>query len=56
VVTGPLEGLALADLRRQLEINVIGQLAVTQAVLPALGASRGRIVFVSSLSGRVADQ
>jgi NAD(P)-dependent dehydrogenase (short-subunit alcohol dehydrogenase family) len=55
VVTGPLEGLALADLRRQLEINVIGQLAVTQAVLPALRASRGRIVFVSSLSGRVAN-
>jgi NAD(P)-dependent dehydrogenase (short-subunit alcohol dehydrogenase family) len=54
-VTGPLEGLALADLRRQLEINVTGQLAVTQAVLPALRASRGRIVFVSSLSGRVAN-
>jgi NAD(P)-dependent dehydrogenase (short-subunit alcohol dehydrogenase family) len=54
-VTGPLEGLALADLRRQLEVNVTGQLAVTQAVLPALRASRGRIVFVSSLSGRVAN-
>jgi NAD(P)-dependent dehydrogenase (short-subunit alcohol dehydrogenase family) len=54
-VTGPLEGLALADLRRQLEINVTGQLAVTQAVLPALRASGGRIVFVSSLSGRVAN-
>jgi NAD(P)-dependent dehydrogenase (short-subunit alcohol dehydrogenase family) len=54
-VTGPLEALVLADLRLQLEINVTGQLAVTQAVLPALRASRGRIVFVSSLSGRVAN-
>jgi NAD(P)-dependent dehydrogenase (short-subunit alcohol dehydrogenase family) len=54
-VTGPLEGLALAELRHQLEINVTAQLAVTQAVLPALRASRGRIVFVSSLSGRVAN-
>ncbi|MFZ0041868.1 MAG: SDR family oxidoreductase [Solirubrobacteraceae bacterium] len=54
-VAGPLEGLALADLSRQLEVNVTGQLAVTQAVLPALRASRGRIVFVSSLSGRVAN-
>jgi NAD(P)-dependent dehydrogenase (short-subunit alcohol dehydrogenase family) len=53
-VSGPLEGLALAELRRQLEINVTAQLAVTQAVLPALRASRGRVVFVSSLSGRVA--
>jgi NAD(P)-dependent dehydrogenase (short-subunit alcohol dehydrogenase family) len=55
VVAGPLEGVALAELRRQLDVNVTGQLAVTQAVLPALRATRGRIVFVSSLSGRVAN-
>ena len=41
-------------LRRQLEVNVVGQAAVTQAVLPRLRASRGRVLFVSSLSGRVA--
>ena len=54
VVSGPMEGVPLDDLRRQLEINVVGQVAVAQAVLPRLRASRGRIVFVSSLSGRVA--
>lgn len=53
VVGGPVEAVALSELRRQLEVNVVGQAAVTQAVLPRLRASRGRIVFVSSLSGRV---
>jgi NAD(P)-dependent dehydrogenase (short-subunit alcohol dehydrogenase family) len=54
VVGGPVEAVALADWRRQLEVNVVGQVAVTQAVLPRLRESRGRVVFVSSLSGRVA--
>lgn len=53
-VGGPLEGLPLDDLRRQLEVNVVGQVAVTQAVLPRLRAATGRIVFVSSVSGLVA--
>jgi NAD(P)-dependent dehydrogenase (short-subunit alcohol dehydrogenase family) len=54
VVGGPIEAIPPAELRRQLEVNVVGQAAVTQALLPRLRASRGRIVFVSSLSGRVA--
>jgi NAD(P)-dependent dehydrogenase (short-subunit alcohol dehydrogenase family) len=53
-VAGPLEAVPAAELRRQLEVNVVGQAAVTQAVLPCLRESRGRIVFVSSVSGRVA--
>lgn len=53
-VGGPVEAVPLAELRRQLEVNVVGQAAVTQAVLPRLRASRGRLVFVSSVSGRVA--
>jgi NAD(P)-dependent dehydrogenase (short-subunit alcohol dehydrogenase family) len=53
-VAGPLEAVPPAELRRQLEVNVVGQAAVTQAVLPRLRESRGRIVFVSSVSGRVA--
>ena len=52
--TGPLEFLPLDELRRQLEVNVIAQLAVTQACMPALRRSQGRIVNVSSISGRVA--
>jgi NAD(P)-dependent dehydrogenase (short-subunit alcohol dehydrogenase family) len=50
----PLEFIPLEELRRQLEINVIGQVAVTQAFLPHLRRSRGRIVFVSSIAGRSA--
>jgi NAD(P)-dependent dehydrogenase (short-subunit alcohol dehydrogenase family) len=51
---GPLELLPIEDLRHQLEVNVLGQVAVTQAMLPALRAARGRIVFLSSVGGRVA--
>jgi NAD(P)-dependent dehydrogenase (short-subunit alcohol dehydrogenase family) len=54
-VTGPIEGLPLHLLRHQLEVNVVGQAAVTQAALPALRKAKGRIVFVSSLSGRIAQ-
>lgn len=54
VVGGPLEAVPLSELRRQLEVNVVGQVAVTQALLPSLRRTRGRVVFVSSLSGRVA--
>ena len=53
-VAGPLEFLPLDQLRRQLEVNLVGQVAVTQAFLPALRAARGRIVNVSSIGGRVA--
>ena len=53
-VATPLEFLPIDQLRHQLEINVIGQVAVTQAFLPALRRARGRIVNVSSIGGRVA--
>jgi NAD(P)-dependent dehydrogenase (short-subunit alcohol dehydrogenase family) len=53
-IGGPVEAVPLSELRRQLEINVVGQVAVTQAALPRLRSSRGRLIFVSSLSGRVA--
>lgn len=53
-VSGPLEFVPLDEWRRQLEVNVIGQVAVTQALLPALRAARGRIVNIGSVGGRVA--
>ena len=53
-IGGPLELISPEDLRRQFEINVFGQVAVTQAMLPALRRAGGRIVFVSSIGGRVA--
>jgi NAD(P)-dependent dehydrogenase (short-subunit alcohol dehydrogenase family) len=54
VVGGLMETLSLAELRRQFEVNVVGQLAVTQAVLPRLRDSHGRIVFISSVNGQIA--
>lgn len=54
-VPAPLEFVPLAELRRQLEINVIGQVAVTQALLPLVRQAKGRIVNVSSIGGRLAS-
>jgi NAD(P)-dependent dehydrogenase (short-subunit alcohol dehydrogenase family) len=53
-VTGPLEFVPLDEFRRQLEVNVIGQIAVTQAFLPGIRAAQGRIVNMGSVGGRVA--
>jgi NAD(P)-dependent dehydrogenase (short-subunit alcohol dehydrogenase family) len=51
---GPLELVPLHRLREVLEVNVVGQVAVTQAMLPMLRGAHGRIVFLGSLSGQVA--
>jgi NAD(P)-dependent dehydrogenase (short-subunit alcohol dehydrogenase family) len=50
----PLEHVPLDELRRQLEVNVVGQIAVTQAFVPALRQTRGRVVFVGSIAGKSA--
>jgi len=50
-VAGPVEGVPLEDWRRQFEVNVLGVVAVTQAVLPLVRRARGRIVMISSVSG-----
>src|SRR3954463_2002755 len=54
-IGGPLEGLELDDFRQTLEVNTTGQLAVAQAFLPMLRRSKGRIVNMSSIGGRVAQ-
>lgn len=54
VLPGPIELLPLPALRRQLEINVVGQVAVTQAFLPLIRVGRGRIVNMGSIAGRMA--
>ena len=50
-IPGPLEMIPVEQLRRQLEVNVTGQFAVTQAFLPYLATPGGRIVFIGSTSG-----
>jgi NAD(P)-dependent dehydrogenase (short-subunit alcohol dehydrogenase family) len=53
-VVGPLEAVPIPDLRRQLEVNLIGQVAVTQTFLPLIRTARGRIVNMGSIAGRAA--
>jgi len=53
-IAAPLEFLPPDELARQLDVNVVGQVCVTQAFLPALRAARGRVVFVGSVGGRSA--
>lgn len=53
-VLSPLETIPLEDFRRQIEVNLTGQVAVTQAMLPLVRRATGRVVFVSSIGGRMA--
>jgi NAD(P)-dependent dehydrogenase (short-subunit alcohol dehydrogenase family) len=55
-VAAPLEFLPIPEFRRQLEVNLVGQLAVTQALLPSLRRARGRIINISSVGGRIAGR
>lgn len=52
VVGGPLEFLPMVELRRQLDVNFFGAVALTQACIPMLRATRGRVVMMSSIAGR----
>jgi NAD(P)-dependent dehydrogenase (short-subunit alcohol dehydrogenase family) len=53
-VNAPVETLPLAEWRRLFDVNLFGHVAVTQALLPFLHRSRGRIVNISSVGGKVA--
>jgi NAD(P)-dependent dehydrogenase (short-subunit alcohol dehydrogenase family) len=53
VCAGPLEFLPVDAIREQFEVNVFGLMALTQACLPLLRTARGRVVNVSSVSGRL---
>lgn len=54
-VSGPVEVVPVDHWRRQMEVNLVGQVAVTRALLPAVLRTRGHIVNMSSIGGRVAN-
>jgi NAD(P)-dependent dehydrogenase (short-subunit alcohol dehydrogenase family) len=54
VVSGPVEAVPLHFWRRQIEVNLIGQVAVIQAFLPLLRKARGRVVNIGSINGALA--
>lgn len=53
-INAPVELLSMAEWRRQFEVNFFGHVALTQAVLPQLHASSGRVVNISSIGGKIA--
>ncbi|MDX6627262.1 MAG: hypothetical protein QOE56_2251 [Solirubrobacterales bacterium] len=53
-IPSPLETIPIDDFRRQIDVNLNGQVAVTQATLPSIRRATGRVVFISSIGGRVA--
>ncbi|WP_199442461.1 SDR family NAD(P)-dependent oxidoreductase [Umezawaea beigongshangensis] len=53
-VNGPVEALPMSQWRWVFEVNLFGHVAVTRALLPALLRSRGRVINISSIGGRVA--
>ena len=53
-ISAPIELVPLDELRRQLEINLVGQVAVIQAFMPNVREAKGRVVNVSSIGGRIA--
>ncbi|KJE94632.1 short chain dehydrogenase [Capsaspora owczarzaki ATCC 30864] len=50
---GPIETTSLAAYKRVSDVNVFGMISVTKALLPFIRASKGRIVNVCSVAGRV---
>ncbi len=53
-IPSPLETIPMEQFRRQIEVNLTAHVAVTQAMLPAIRRNCGRVVFISSIGGRVA--
>lgn len=52
-LNGPVEELGADELRRQLDVNVVGTASVTRALLPALRVARGAVIQISSIAGQL---
>jgi short-subunit dehydrogenase len=53
-INAPVEALPIAEWRKQFEVNLFGQIAMTQALLPALLNSSGTVVNITSVGGKFA--
>ncbi len=53
-VNAPVEALPLSEWRRLFDVNFFGHIAMTQALLPALIESRGTVVNITSVGGKLA--
>lgn len=53
MIMGPVETLPIDQFRHQIEVNLIGQVAVAQRLLPLVRQASGRIVFISSIGGQI---
>jgi NAD(P)-dependent dehydrogenase (short-subunit alcohol dehydrogenase family) len=51
---GPIEFLPIEDFKRVVDVNLTGQVAVTQAFLPLIRRAKGRVVFITSIGGKIA--
>lgn len=54
-IAGPLETIPLADFKQVIDVNLNGAVATTQAFLPLLRKARGRVLFMTSIGGRVSS-
>jgi NAD(P)-dependent dehydrogenase (short-subunit alcohol dehydrogenase family) len=52
---GPIEFVSLDDFREVLEVNVVGQVAVTQAFMASIRKAKGTVVFLASIGGRISS-
>jgi NAD(P)-dependent dehydrogenase (short-subunit alcohol dehydrogenase family) len=52
---GPLEALDVDELRTTLEINTVAPVAIAQQLIPRLRESRGRVINITSIGGRIAQ-
>ena len=52
-LNGPFPSYSTVQMRQQMQVNVLGPAMLTQRLLPALAAARGRVIVVSSVAGEV---
>lgn len=54
-VSGPIETVLMSEFRKQMEVNYFGLIAMTQAYLPLIRKTKGRVINISSIAGRLAS-